>query len=102
LLFEAFFTCMDVFTYSLRRMDVQRWMNEKFWETEDELVRFGVLDIGNRKGTFTETGKRFDWSMSVNLAGTAQEFYLYRLDLVVYWKQGNRNVRMPQTVYVYN
>lgn len=101
-LFEAFFICLDVFTYSLRSMNVQRWVHEKIWETEDELTRLGMLERGERKGSFTEEGKKFDWTMSVNLKGETQEAYLYTLDLMIYWVQGNRKVRLSQTAYVHN
>jgi len=102
MLYQAFFTCLNAFGYSLRRLDAQRWMDEKIWEMEDELIRSGTLMTGEHAGSFIDKNKNFGWKMSINLIGEAQDVYLYRLTLNVCWKEAQRDVSLPQVAYVQN
>jgi prepilin-type N-terminal cleavage/methylation domain-containing protein len=102
MLYEAFFTCLNAFSYSQRRLDVQQWIDEKFWELEDELIRQGTLMMDERAGRFTKNNNHFFWQMSIDLIDSTPEANLYRLGLDVYWRQAQKNIRFSQVAYVHN
>ena len=102
LIYGAFFTSLSAFNYSSNRLNVSSWMNEKIWETQNELICSGELIMGEYTGSFVSKNKNFDWRMSVNLIGQARESYLYRLALTVFWKEPRKNVSLSQAAYAQN
>lgn len=102
LIYGAFFSCLNTFNYSLDRLSVQRWMDEKIWEVQEELNRSGTLVRDKQRGSFIDKNKNFVWETSVKLIGEAQEAYLYRVTLNVFWKQAQRNINVSQIAYVSN
>jgi hypothetical protein len=102
LLYEAFFSYMDAFNYSFRRLDVQQWMDEKVWEIEDELIRSGILMPGQLGGSFIREGKTFTWTASVRTMGEIEDSFLYMLELDVTWEEISRDVCLSQVAYVQN
>ena len=102
LIYGALLTSLNVFKYSSNRLNVSSWMNEKIWETQNELICSGALIMGEHTGSFVSKTKNFDWKMSVNLIGRAQESYLCRLALTVFWKEPQRDVSLSQVAYVQN
>ena len=102
MLYEAFFTCLNGFSYSKSRLGVQRWTDEKIWEVEHELIRSRTLITGESAGSFIDKNKNFAWKMSINLIDEAQDAYLYKLSLDVNWKEAQKNVSLSQVAYVQN
>lgn len=102
LIYGAFFASLNAFNYCSSRLDALSWMNEKIWETQNELVYSGALIMGGYTGSFVKKTKNFDWTMSVDLIGQAQDSYLWKLALTVFWKEPQRNVSLSQTAYVQN
>ena len=102
LMYEAFFSYMEAFSYSYRRLNVQRWVDEKIWSVEDELVRSSILMPGDSTGSFTKSGKVFIWNMSVEMVGELEDSFLYMLALDVSWKEIARDVKVSQVAYVQN
>jgi len=102
LMYEAFFSYMEAFSYSYRRLNVQRWVDEKIWSVEDELVRSSILMPGDFTGSFTKSGKVFVWNMSVEMVGELEDSFLYMLALDVSWKEIARDVNVSQVAYVQN
>lgn len=102
LIYGAFFTSLNAFNYSSSRLDALSWMDEKIWETQNELICSGALIMGEYKGSFVKKTKNFDWKMSVNLIGQTQDSYLCRLALTVFWKEPQRNVSLSQVAYAQN
>ncbi|MFH1045535.1 MAG: prepilin-type N-terminal cleavage/methylation domain-containing protein [Candidatus Omnitrophota bacterium] len=100
MLYEAFFSYIDAFSYVYRRLDIQRWMEEKLWETEDELVRSGVLMPGETSGAVTIANKGCTWTMSVQTLGELEDSFLYKVDLGVFWQELTRDARLRQVAYV--
>lgn len=102
MLYEAFFSCLNAFSYSKSRLDLQCWMDEKIWEIEDELIRSGMLMMGEHAGSFVKKNKNFYWEMAVNSIAEAQNSHLYKLNLRISWKEPQRNVSLSQVAYVQN
>ena len=102
LMYEAFFSYMDAFNYSYRRLEAQRWIDEKIWSVEDELVRSGILLPGELTGSFSKDEKVFNWVMSIQTLGEIEDSFLYIVRLSVNWSEITRNVRVSQVAYVQN
>ncbi len=102
LIYGALLTSLNAFKYSSNRLNVSSWMNEKIWETQNKLICSGALIMGEYTGSFVSKTKNFDWKISVDLIGQAQESYLYRLALTVFWKEPQRDVSLSQVAYVQN
>lgn len=102
LIFEGYFTSLNAFSYSLSRLDVQQWMDEKIWQTQDELNRQAALTPGEHTGSFVCKNKKFDWQMSVDLIEQVKESCLCKLNLTVFWKEPQRNVSLSKVAYVQN
>lgn len=102
ILYEAFFTCLNAFSYSQNRLDTQRWMDEKIWQTQDELIRSGSLIMSENTGSFMEKNKNFTWKIALNLIEQAADSFLYKVSLDVSWKEAQRDVKLSQVAYVQN
>lgn len=102
LMYEAFFSYMDAFNYSYRRLEAQRWIDEKIWSVEDELVRSGILLPDELAGSFSKDKKVFNWVMSIQTLGEIEDSLLYLVKLSVSWSEITRNVRVSQVAYVQN
>lgn len=102
LMYEAFFSYMDAFNYSYRRLEAQRWIDEKIWSVEDELVRSGILLPDELAGSFSKDEKVFNWIMSIRTLGEIEDSFLYMVKLSVSWSEITRDVRVSQVAYVQN
>ncbi|MFC1699424.1 prepilin-type N-terminal cleavage/methylation domain-containing protein [Candidatus Omnitrophota bacterium] len=102
LVYEAFFTSLGAFNHATRRLDAQRWMNEKIWDTEDQLQRTGMVAIGESGGVFRDKNKDFNWLMKVSLIDQFQSRYLCRVSLEVFWQEQTRRARLARAAYVRN
>lgn len=101
-IYEAFFSSLNAFTYSSRRLNVLSWMNEKIWQTQDELVQTGELKTGKSIGSFVDKNRNFDWKMSTSSIGQNRDSYLCKLVLTVFWKEPHKKVSLSQVAYVQN
>lgn len=101
-IYEAFFSSLNAFTYSSRRLNVLSWMNEKIWQTQDELVQTGELKTGKSIGSFVDKNRNFDWKMSISSIGQNRDSYLCKLVLTVFWKEPHKKVSLSQVAYVQN
>ena len=100
MLYEAFFSYMDAFNYSFRRLEAQRWIDEKVWEMENELVTSGMLMPGELSGSFVRSNKKFAWKMTIRLIGEIEESSLYELTLDIFWQEITREGKVSQVAYV--
>ncbi|MBN3039084.1 MAG: prepilin-type N-terminal cleavage/methylation domain-containing protein [Candidatus Omnitrophica bacterium] len=100
MIYEAFFSYMDAYNYVFRRLEAQRWIEEKVWQTENELVISGMLMPGDMSGSFIRSNKKFSWNMSIRLIGEIEESSLYELTLEVSWQEVTRDAKISQVAYV--
>ncbi len=102
MLYEAFFTCLNAFSYSQSRLDVQHWMNEKIWDVQNELICSGTLTMDEQAGSFMEKNKKFAWKITIDLIAEAKDAYLYKVYLDVRWKETQRNISLSRVAYAQN
>lgn len=95
-IFQALFVSVNAFSASTNYSNLHAWMDEKIWDMKDEVMR-GSIGTAEQGGRVTLANKEFDWSVSVNLIDADQE--LYRLRLLVSWKEGNKEKSLTRTAY---
>jgi len=103
LIYEAFFISLDSYNYYLDYLNISPWAKEKIWTAQDKLSHFSSFSDskGENNGEFIKRNKRFVWDISYNMIDEIKNaYYLYRIDLVVSWKAGARNVSFSRSAYV--
>jgi len=99
LIYEAFFTSLNAFDYCSDYLNIAPWVDEKIWQVEDYLRCFGSSDKIATTGTLTSKSKRFDWVLSCNLIDGNSVQDLYKINLVLFWQQGERKKELARTTY---
>jgi prepilin-type N-terminal cleavage/methylation domain-containing protein len=105
LIYGAFFISLDSFNYYSNYLSVIPWMDEKIWQAQDDLSKFGALtQIGTTdeprtfdkvRGEFQKAGKTFRWNLNYYPIDDG----LYRIDLNLYWQEGQRKVKLLRSAY---
>jgi len=98
LVHEAFFLFLDTYSYCTNYLNVVCWQDEKIWQTQDDLNRLGTLEAIQTNGEFIKRNKDFAWNLSYGAIDATQG--LYKIDLVVFWQEGQRGVRLSRSAYV--
>jgi prepilin-type N-terminal cleavage/methylation domain-containing protein len=99
LIYEAFFTLLDSFGYYQHYLKISPFTNEKMWQAQDALRRLGTQAQVETNGKFTKGNRNCIWNLSYGLLDEAHNYFLYKIDLAVAWKEGNRNVKLVRSAY---
>jgi len=70
-------------------------MDEKIWQAQDDLSKFGALTQIGTTDEFQKAGKAFRWNLNYNLIDNG----LYRIDLNLYWQEGQRKAKLLRSAY---
>ncbi len=101
LIYEAFFTSLDLFNYYEDYLNIAPWANEKIWQVQNSLGRFvspGPIETG---GSLFRRNRKFSWDLSYALLDELnEECKLYRIDLAVNWRVGKRSFSLSRDAYV--
>ncbi|MCM8800545.1 MAG: prepilin-type N-terminal cleavage/methylation domain-containing protein [Candidatus Omnitrophica bacterium] len=98
LIYESFFTLLDSYSYYTNYLRVVNWLEEKFWEVQDGLMRLGDSFSVQPQGTH-HFYKNFNWDLSYNLMDTLTN--LYQINLTLFWKEGKRQIELLRDTYVF-
>ncbi len=98
-IYLAYFTSLDAFAYCTDTLNVAPWLDEKIWQVQDDLGRFGFLAYIERKGSFRTGNRNFYWNLSCGMVGEAPELDLYEIDLELLWQMGTRKMKLSRTAY---
>lgn len=96
-MYGGLFVLMDAFDYYMNYLSVHNWANEKAWQAQDELMRWGPQAQVETQGEFFKGAKNIIWNLSYNLVD--EEARLYKIDLALNWKQGARMIRLTRSAY---
>lgn len=99
LIYEAFFISLDTFNYCYNYLNVFSLADEKIWQAQDDISRFGRLANIAEKGEYIDRNKNFVWNLSNNSIADALNQKLYKIDLILSWQEGNRNVKISRTAF---
>ena len=81
LICEIFFKSLDIYEYCSNYFKTAYWVDEKIWEAQDNLIRFGTLKHLNMEGELPDMKKSFCWKLSYNSIDDEQGLYRINLDL---------------------
>ncbi len=98
-IYESFFISLDSFGYCSDYLNVVSWADEKVWEVQDDINRFGFLARIDKRGNFRKGNKNFYWELSCRLIGEAKEIDLYKVDLKLSWQMGRRKLGLVRSAY---
>ncbi|MDD5466092.1 MAG: prepilin-type N-terminal cleavage/methylation domain-containing protein [Candidatus Omnitrophica bacterium] len=95
LIYGAFFTSLDAFNRYTNYLNLIPWMDEQLWQAQDGLNKFGALAQLQTTGEFQKSGKTFSWGLNYSLIDGG----LYKIDLDLYWQQGQRKAGLSRSAY---
>jgi prepilin-type N-terminal cleavage/methylation domain-containing protein len=96
-IYESFFISLDAFSYYVNYLNAQAWINEKIWEFQNQMVEIEFLELGDKRGSFFANDKDFHWSVYVNPVD--EEYDVYKLDVSLFWQEGNRERFIYRAAY---
>lgn len=99
LIYQAFFISLDAFNYCYNYLTVVSFADEKVWQAQDDLSRFGALANTSEKGKLVNKNKNFIWNLSNNPIGFTETQRLYKINLILSWREGDRNVKISRTAF---
>jgi len=99
LIYEAFFISLDTFNYCYNYLNVFSLADEKIWQAQDDISRFGTLTNIAENGEFVDRNKNFVWNLSNSPIADAQNQKLYKIDLILSWQEGKRPVKISRTAF---
>jgi len=95
LIYGAFFTSLDAFSRYTNYIKLIPWMDEQLWRAQDDLSKFGASAQIQTAGEFQKSGKSFNWGLNYSLIDDG----LYKIDLDLYWQQGQRKAGLSRSAY---
>ncbi|MFH0738721.1 MAG: prepilin-type N-terminal cleavage/methylation domain-containing protein [Candidatus Omnitrophota bacterium] len=97
LLYQAFFTSLNIFEYCVDYLRVSSLVDEKIWEAQDELRRRGPSAGIDSSGEFVNKARNFPWNL--NYGAIDEKNGLYRIDFNLSWKSVGRDNALLRTAY---
>lgn len=97
LIFQGFFICLDSSNYCSSYLNISSWMNEKIWEAEDGITRYGTANNIPTVGDFVKRKKDFKWNITYNIMD--RENHLYKIGLFLSWKESGRAITLSRNTY---
>jgi len=101
LIHETFFVSMNAFDYYSDYLYLVPLIDEKIWQAESNIRRFGPSAYVQPKGSFIRGSKGFSWNMSSNVISETQDLQLYRISFDVSWRKGERNLSIKRDTYAF-
>lgn len=97
--YESFFRLLDAFDYYENYVRVSPIVNEKMWQAQDGLEKFGPQAQIETRGEFLVRNKDFSWNLSYGLIEEIKTSSLYKIDFSISWKEGKRAVKLARNTY---
>jgi prepilin-type N-terminal cleavage/methylation domain-containing protein len=97
LIYQSFFIAVDSFNYYSTLLKVTPWMDEKIWQAQNEIRHRGTGAGLSAGGQLEVNNKNIAWSLSYNSVDQAES--LYQANLVLFWPQGLRQVKLFRSAY---
>lgn len=101
LIHQSFFIAVDSFNYYSTLLKVTPWMGEKIWQAQNELKHSGQAAMASGGGALEINNKSINWGLTYNSLGSSadQKDSLYQVDLVLFWPQSGRQVKLSRSAY---
>ena len=98
-IYESFFFSMDLFGYYSDYLRVASWADEKVWNIQDDIRRYGFLAQIEKRGKVVKNNKNFYWNAACSLIDESPDMDLYKIELKLSWQIGTRKLRLKRTTY---
>ena len=99
LIYQALFIASDSLNYYSNYLNVASLANEKVWQAQDSLAHFCDINDIETNGVFVNN-RHFSWNLSYEQRGGQKDVgKLFRIDLTVIWREGNRAVSITRSAY---
>lgn len=100
LIYESFFITLDAFYYCYDYLNIAPFANEKLWQAQNELTRFGfVSPLERASGELVVRNKNFRWERSDYMIDEASPFILYKAGVTISWQEGRKNRTLSRSAY---
>ena len=97
IIYQSFFSMLNYFNYYIDYLDVAYWPDEEIWQIKEEWDKNGDFTYMEGEKTLVK-GKAY----RCNLAFSPVESDLYKIHLILSWREGKRNIHLSRTTYVVN
>ena len=97
LIYQSFFIAVDSFNYYSTLLKITPWMDEKIWQAQNDLRHLGSITAISTGGQLDINNKNINWSLAYN--SVDQTDSLYQVDLMLFWPQGARLVKLSRSAY---
>ena len=87
---------MDAARYCSDYQKLAPWLDEKLWEAQDELSRFGPYRTMDQ-GQLSMNGRDFNWGVAFFEVGGARG--LFQINATLSWKEGPRQKTILRSMY---
>lgn len=103
MVYESLMISLDAHGYCFHYLNVAPLMDEKIWDVQDKLSRFGEPYSGDTSGTWSVKGKDIAWglkysSIQKNIQAEYRE-HLYQIMLDLSWQEGRRSANLSRAAY---
>ena len=101
LVYEVFFSSLDLFNYREKYFNLSYPVNEKIWHAQNEITKFGGIFEAD-SDSFEElirVDKNMAWNLSSEMVYETDYRALYRIDFLLTWPEGNRRVNIKRTAF---
>ena len=88
----------DVLNHYNSQLAIEAWADEKIWDTREALLFAAEGSQVETSGSFTESGRNFNWSIETKLNPGADQLYFVRLN--ARWLEGNRPISFGKAMVV--
>ena len=97
LIYQSFFIAVDSFNYYSTLLKISPWMDEKIWQAQNELKHLGSAAVIPAGGQVEVNNKSINWNLAYH--SLDQINTLHAVDLVLFWPQGARQVKLSRSAY---
>jgi len=97
LIYQSFFMTLDAHNYCRSYFTIASWSDEKMWQAQEEVTRFGAIVDIDSMGQLTKDGKVFRWALSCYPVD--EESGLYSVDMMTVWQDGRRASKILRNGY---
>ena len=98
IIYQSFFSILNYFNYYIDYLDVAYWPDEEIWQIKEEWDKNGDFTYMEGEKTLVKGKKAY----RCNLAFSPVESDLYKIHLILSWREGKRNIHLSRTTYVVN
>ncbi|MFH1190257.1 MAG: prepilin-type N-terminal cleavage/methylation domain-containing protein [Candidatus Omnitrophota bacterium] len=97
MIYQSFFISLDAFNHCRDYLTIVPIIDEKMWDAQDTLKRLGSTAQMPSEGKFIAGNRDYRWELTYHLIDSLQG--LYKIDLVVDWREGRKSARVLRSAY---